>query len=829
MQTITFICTLPNGIHARPASEIEQRTQAFSSAMTLVNNTKGTRANAKSVLSLVAADITAGDNCVLQIDGCDERVATVALAPFFRSELEHCDTALQHPVTADRQPLPVFIEHAQPRYVRGTGVSTGIACGVPVHIDSPDLLHIASLEPGQDEDEQRHDLIRALDQTLLAYQSAISEMEEEAGAVLNAQYRLLADSEYRDTLLNRHAARNALHAVVLCTDTLCQPLKQSSSQYLRERVLDLQDIALRLASYLTVKVSEQSATLTQDSIVISQGLLTPGQFLKLRNGHLKGIVMGDGGETSHTVILARSFGIPLLCGVNDSESLTRQAERLMLDTRTGILIADPDEQMARWFRLETEKEQRIAARGEPLRQHKVTTRDGTVISVSANIAVAAEAERAFLLGADGIGLFRTEMLFCDREAPPNEEEQYQAYHHAIRCAEGKKVIIRTLDIGGDKPCDYLHLPEEENPFLGYRAVRLYPQHMDIFNTQVRALLRASSAGPLHIMVPMVATLAEVKWLHQQFHRIAAELTVERQATGEWFLGIMVEVPSTLYLLNRLSPWLDFVSVGSNDLVQYFLACDRGNANVRHLYNYRDPAFLALMKDIIRRCKESGLSVSLCGEMASDPLVLPLLIGMGLDQLSMSAGTVTQCKERLASLSFQECQALSEQALFCDDAESVMQLLHTVQTTQPLPVLSPDLVLLEKDVANKEEAIKLLTDNLEIHQRVSSGTSAERAIWEREAVFSTALGFSVAVPHCKSDQVSHSSVSLLRPTSPVLWGDGVEVRLILMLTVNDGEQSSHMHIFSRLARKLMHQSFRDQLTTLADPGSITALLQTELSL
>lgn len=829
MQTLTFTCPLANGIHARPASEIEQRTQAFQSTITLVNTRKNTHANAKSVLSLVSADITFGDPCQLLIEGSDETAALAALTPFFLNELQHCDAPLEQAPANDQQPLPVFLEHARPRYLRGNGVSSGIACGKPVHIDSVDLLALAAHEQSSDSDAQHQQLSNALHKTLAAFQQTLASTQGEAATVLNAQYKLLADSEYKLALLNQPTARNALHALALCTEQLCQPLLQSSSQYLRERVLDLRDISLRLAANLTNKPFDQQITLTQDSIVISQGLLTPGQFLKLRNPHLKGIVMGEGGETSHTVILARSFGIPLLCGVNESETLTRHAQKLMLDTRFGVLIADPDEQVDRWYQLECEKHQRISDRGEPLRKQKVATRDGTVISVAANIAIAAEAEGAFEQGADGIGLFRTEMLFCDRATPPDEEEQYQAYRHVVNQAQGKKVIIRTLDIGGDKPCDYLQLPEEENPFLGYRAVRLYPQFMEIFTSQARALLRASEAGPLHIMVPMVATLKEVKWLHEQFHRIAAELVAAQQPPGEWHLGIMVEVPSTLYLLDKLAPWLNFVSIGSNDLTQYFLACDRGNKNVRHLYNYREPSFLALMHDIIRRGKANGLSVSLCGEMASDVQVLPLLVGMGLEQLSMSAGTVTRCKEVLTNLTVADCKALLQQALACDDVDEVAQLLQNFTSGQRQPVISPDLVLLGKPVASKEEAIKLLTDNLEIHQRVTSGAATERAIWQREAVFSTALGFSVAIPHCKSADVTQSSVSLLRLEEPLLWGEDVEVGLVIMLTVSEQEQGNHMQIFSKLARKLMHPEFREQLLTLASPESVSHLLHTELAL
>lgn len=826
MLTLDFICTLPNGIHARPASEIEQRTQVFTSSITLINISKKTQADAKSVLGMIGADITQGDKCQFLIEGDDRQAAYEYLLAFMRDEFEECDEPLPQTPDNHAQPLPVFIEHAEAKYLRGNGVSKGIGRGVPVHIDSVDLYELSRQEPAAEAARQRQQLSGAWALT----QKTLAEGDAGAAQVLAAQLKLLSDPAFKTCLLSHPTARNALQAIALTAQQLSQPLLSSSSQYLRERVIDIRDLCQAIAANLLGRPLETQLTLTQDSIVICSGTLTPGQFLRLRNAHLKGIVMGDGGETSHTVILARSFGIPLLCGVTQSEALTREASMLILDSRYGLLVANPDTTMESWYRFETEKQQAIAARSAPLRGQRVATRDGTRVSVLANIALAVEAQGAFAQGADGVGLFRTEMLFCERSEAPGEEEQYQAYSEVLRSAAGKKITIRTLDIGGDKPCDFLDLPKEENPFLGYRAVRMYPQFHKIFTTQARALLRASVVGPINIMVPMVATLQEIQWLHGQFHHIAQTLQQEGIAVGEWHLGIMVEVPSTLYLLEKAANYLDFVSIGSNDLAQYFLACDRGNPYVRHLYNYRNPTFLALMRDITHRARAAGLEISLCGEMAADKQMLPLLVGMGLTQLSMAAGMITACKDALTTLNTAHCQALLESAIACESGEQVLELVEQFLRAQSQkPVLAPELLLLDKTVSSKEEAIKLLTDNLEVQQRVVSGPLAERAIWEREAVFSTALGFSVAIPHCKSPHVLHSSISLLRLNTPLAWGEDVEVQLVIMLTVNEQEQDSHMKIFSRLARKLMHSDFREQLLTLSDASAIAALLSTELAL
>jgi len=538
--------------------------------------------------------------------------------------------------------------------------------------------------------------------------------------------------------------------------------------------------------------------------------------------------MGAGGETSHTVILARSFGIPLLSVESREVARIRSAEALLLDSRYGVVVLSPDSQAHRWYQLEEVKHRRLEQRLAPLKQHPGRTQDGEPVAVLANIALAAEADAVFDSGAEGIGLFRTEMLFCERSAPPDEEEQYQAYRHVLDQAKGRKVVIRTLDIGGDKPCDYLAMPGEENPFLGWRGIRLYPAFIDIFRSQLRALLRASASGPLHIMAPMVTTLDEIKWLRDQVQHTQSQLDEEGVATGRWSLGIMAEVPSVLFLLDKAAPFIDFVSIGSNDLAQYFLACDRGNAQVSHLYNYFDPSFLRLLQEMTAQASRAGIEISLCGEMGGCPAALPLLLGVGLRQISMSASRIAPVKARLTTLSLATGEQTLRQAVLCDSAHEVTQLLQQPVSDISQPVFDPALILLDSPIATKAEAIKVLTDNLEVEQRTLSGPEVETAIWQREEIFSTALGFAIALPHCKSSAVANSSVSVLRLTEPLAWNDEVDVSLVIMLTVSEREKGDHMKIFSRLARKLMHADFRQQLMSSEAPQDIADLLTLEMA-
>ena len=828
MLTIQFNCPLENGLHARPASELEQRVAAFRSAMLIRNLRNQRQADARSVLAMIGCDMLYQDPCELIIDGEDEQEAHQTLSRFLLEEFAGCDEPAALIVDDSGKPLPAFLSLTESALLRGNGVSVGLALGVARHIGAVDLRVCAEKEEATTPEAQQKALTVALQAVRLQLRESLPQSQGEAAALLQAHRKLLDDTLFETTLFASRPARNALEALAMALDELSAPLRESWSAYLQQRVLDLQDLGLRLAAHLTVEPLMPQFVLQEDTIVISPTPITPGQFLALRGPHLKGIVMGAGGETSHTVILARSFGVPLLSVQAADAGRIRADETVMLDTHYGVAVMSPDDVAFRWRELEEEKRQRITQRLLPLIQQPGKTRDGEPVNVLANIALAEEAEAAFAAGAEGIGLFRTEMLFCERVAPPDEEEQYLAYRHVLEKANGRKVVIRTLDIGGDKPCDYLPMPQEENPFLGWRGIRLYPAFMALFTSQMRALLRASAAGPLHIMAPMVATLEEIKWLREQFTQTQAQLSAEGIPTGSWSLGIMAEVPSVLYLLEKAAAYIDFVSIGSNDLTQYFMACDRGNARVRHLYRYLEPAFLQLLQEMTSRAQRAGMSISLCGEMGGDPAATALLVGAGLRQLSMSVSRIAPVKARLSTLTLPSSETIMQQALASESAQDVTCQQEAALDFEAKPVFDPTLILLDQTVASKAEAIKILTDNLEIAQRASSGVAVESAIWQREAIFSTALGFAIALPHCKSPAVAHSSVSLMRLTQPLDWNEDVQVTLILMLTVSEQDKGDHMKIFSRLARKMMHADFRESLLHSKTPQDVAALLDNELT-
>jgi fructose-specific PTS system IIA-like component len=455
------------------------------------------------------------------------------------------------------------------------------------------------------------------------------------------------------------------------------------------------------------------------------------------------------------------------------------------------------------------------------------------LEIAANIATAEEAEIAFKSGAEGIGLFRTEMLFFDREAAPDEEEQYQAYRRVIEIASGRPVLIRTLDIGGDKPLAYLNLPVEENPFLGHRAVRIYPELEALFRTQIRALVRASAHGPVKVMLPMVAVVDEVRWAKkiiadEQARCARAGLNFDRGMP----VGAMIEVTSAAFALDQLSAELDFFSIGSNDLLQYFLAVDRANVRVAGLYNPLQPSFLRFLKQIVDAVHEHKRWIGLCGEIGGQPRFLPLLVGLGLDEVSTAPPCIPALKAKLAGLAHKDCQALFQAAAACASAEDVGQVLDAFSAEHEEPLFAPELIALQSDAATKAEAIKQAVDVLYMRGRIEEPRTVEQAIWEREATYTTGFGYGFAIPHCKSRGVLSNSLVVLKPSTPIAWDslDGDPIRLMILLAIRECDSATeHMKVFSKLARLMMHEDFRAEFEGQKDESALCEWLSGRLEL
>jgi fructose-specific PTS system IIA-like component len=543
------------------------------------------------------------------------------------------------------------------------------------------------------------------------------------------------------------------------------------------------------------------------------------------------LVLAEAGTTSHTVILARSFGVPTLVGVeNINEGLAENTEAV-LDADIGVLVTKLNDTARRYYAMERE---RLDGRQRVLRNFGVkpaATQDSHVIEIAANIATVEEADRAFAAGAEGIGLFRTEMLFLDRATEPDETEQYEIYHRVMEAADGRPVIIRTMDVGGDKALGYLNLPPEHNPFLGYRAVRIYPRFEELFRTQVRALVRASAHGSLRLMIPMIATLEEIRWAKKIIAEEQARCAAESKAFDkEMQIGSMIEVPSAAFALNEFCRELDFFSIGSNDLLQYFMAVDRSDSRIASLYNPLQPAFLRLLKQIVDTAKANKKWIGLCGEMGGQKRYLPLLTGMGLNEISVSAPAIGGLKAELSRLALPDCQQLFQSALACVTPEEVDALLDKFSVQHSLPLLAPELIVLDADALTKEEAIKRGVDLLYIQGRTEQPRAIEEAIWQRESNYSTGFGHGFAVPHCKSSAISANSLVVLKFAEPVPWNslDEKPVSVVILMVIRESDAATeHMKIISALARHVMHEEFRATIEQAKNPEELCAVLKSKI--
>ncbi len=831
-----FRCPLPNGLHARPASHLADVASPFSADITLVNERSGAVANTKSVLSIVAADVKLDDPCELRVDGLDSPAALAALRDFVANILPGCDEPL--PVVAapaGQIVLPPGLKLAAPEYVAGTPVSRGIGQGTITVVGGLSLPPELAAENSGDVRREADKVQRALVavRTDLQQKLAAGLAPTETG-IFKAHLALATDVALRDQL--RAAVQtgcSAGQAILKASEYFTATLAGAASAYVRERALDVQDICLQLLEQVYgERFNAAGLVLTAPAIVVAESL-TPRQLLALERQHIMGLVLAHAGTTSHTVILARAFNIPTLAGVPQIRRHLPAGRAAILDANLGLVIADPSPAVQRYYERELATLARRERRFAPYVQQPAKARDGHRLEIAANITTAAEVAPALAQGAEGIGLFRTEMLFLDRDAPPSEEEQFAAYVQAAQAARWRPVIIRTIDIGGDKPAAYLHLPAEANPFLGYRGVRIYAEFQELFRTQLRAIARASAFGQVRLMVPMVAAMEEVRWVKQQLAEVQAELRAADIAyDAAMKFGIMLEVPSAAFLIDQLCAEVDFFSLGTNDLTQYFLAADRDNPRVGSLYSAHHPAFLRLLAMITSAVHHGGAWVGLCGEMGRHVENLPLLVALGFDEISVAPPDVLPLKAALAQLETRDCYRLLDAAVKCGTVAEVDVLLRDFRSRGVGgTLLDRELMQMDSDSASKEEVIKELVDTFYVTGRTEQPRAVEDTVWAREAVYSTGLGHGFAIPHCKTDAVAADSIGVARLRQPIAWGsvDGEPVRCVILLAMRaTGENSDHMNVFSRLARKLMHEEFRAHMLAETDPDALLTWLRSELA-
>jgi phosphotransferase system enzyme I (PtsI) len=465
---------------------------------------------------------------------------------------------------------------------------------------------------------------------------------------------------------------NAEAALDCACEGYAQTLAALDDEYLRARAADVRDVAARVLRVLLGVAESPSAGLTSPSIILADDL-APSDTVLLDKALVLGFCTAKGGATSHTAILARSLGLPAVVGAGDEALTIPAAAELILDGAEGCLVVEPEARVTAAYRAKHAAETARLGQASALAHQPASTLDGHVVEVVANIGSVEGVQAALEAGAEGVGLLRTEFLYLERSSLPTEAEQYQAYK-AIGDAFGRlPVVLRTLDIGGDKALPYLSLPAEQNPFLGLRAIRLCFARPDLLRPQLRAALRAGASNNLKLMFPMVATVAEVRQARALVESCRADLAAEGcPPPDKMEVGIMVEIPAAAVMADHLAKEVDFFSIGTNDLAQYTLAADRTNAHVAPLASAFHPAVLRLIRDVISAAHLEGKWVGLCGELAGEPAAIPILLGLGLDEFSMNAPAIPVAKQVIRSLSLEQARRIAAEALSLESAEAVVQ-------------------------------------------------------------------------------------------------------------------------------------------------------------
>ena len=561
---------------------------------------------------------------------------------------------------------------------RGAGVSAGIARGL-VHVIYDDLDDVARyhIEASQIPNE-----IARFETALVQTRVQILEMQQKIAeaigtkdaAIFDAHLLVVEDRTLIDEVLRRLEAEHCNVEWIFqeVASNYSETLGKIDDPYLRERALDIQDVTKRIVHNLQGKAPKAFTAIAEPHILVAHNL-TPSDTATMNRELVLGIATDLGSRTSHTAIIARSLNIPAVVGLHDATERLETGQHVLLDGYTGVVIVDPTpETLSYYGEIEIKKGQVAKKLGE-LRETKSTTRDGRHIVLSANIELPTDVEAVAANGAEGIGLYRTEFLYVNRDTLPTEEEQYETYRKVAERVAPDPLIIRTFDLGGDKlAVGTVDLGDELNPFLGWRAIRFCLENIDIFKTQLRAILRASAVGNVKVMFPMISGLEELRNAIKVLKECAGEVKREgHELNMRTEVGAMIEIPSAAISSEMLAREVDFFSIGTNDLIQYAIAVDRGNERIAHLYEPTHPAVLRLLKMITDAAHANNIWVGVCGEMAGDVALVPLLLGLGVDELSAGATLVPRVKRAVQSLAIPECQQLVAEALKLETPSEIL--------------------------------------------------------------------------------------------------------------------------------------------------------------
>jgi phosphoenolpyruvate-protein phosphotransferase/dihydroxyacetone kinase phosphotransfer subunit len=678
-EVVELTIVVPNqlGLHARPAARLVTLVAQYDAQVTITHH--GRTVPATSLNQLVTLGVRQHDVLVVRASGPEAEAAIAAIEAL---ALDNLGDPIE--VTEPTEIIAAAVSEEN-NVVVGVPASEGIAVGPAFHLRAPTIEveeHIVT-----DTAKERQRLREAVAAVMEQLRTLRAETSRRVGAaeagIFDAQILMIGDRELLDTAEEVIELRrlDAASAWNLALSAIVARYRALNDPYLARRAEDVLDAGQRVLRHLAGVPAETMLFDPPEPAILVAADLRPSDVARLPADRVLGIITAEGGPTGHGAILARSLGIPAVTGIGAAAMTIPDGQIVGLDGSAGHVWLAPDPQTIEQLR--KRRERWLAERSELRKRAQGTARlrSGETIEVAANINLPDELETALLNGAEGVGLFRTEFLYFEREAPPSEEEQLEIYQDAARRLKGKPLVIRTLDVGGDKPLPYLRQPRETNPFLGQRGLRYCLDHPGLFRPQMRAILRAAADYPIRVMFPMVSRWEELVMVDALIDEICAELQAEGLAFDEDLQrGVMIETPSAVLIADHLARLVDFFSIGTNDLAQYIMAADRDNAAVANLVNPYQPAVLRAIRETVEAGHANGIKVSLCGEMAGDLKATALLIGLGIDALSMTPTAIPIVKERIRRLELTEAKRIAAMALEMSSAEEIEAYLAEIEDT-----------------------------------------------------------------------------------------------------------------------------------------------------
>jgi phosphocarrier protein FPr len=679
MKQIDLVIQNPTGLHARPAKVFVNLAKQYQSTVRVQHGVK--MANAKSLISMLTLGAETGSQIRILVEGEDEEVALAALEKAVRSGLGEGDRPEAPPaepapvrerseVAAPSRPEPAAESRAG-NVVRGISAAPGIAIGPVYQLKRSEIVVVEEdgSDPFKEEALLKGAIEKARGQLERLRNQLLSSKAASEAAIFDVHLELIDDAELLEAVLekiqNRESAPRAWQSVI---ESRAQVIAALKDPLLSARSADLHDIGYRVLRIM-MGAEEQSYRLPDHPVIVVARDMSPSDTASLDRERVLGFCTAAGGPTSHTAIIARALSLPAVVSAGAGVLDLADETVVILNGVEGTLVVGPLEEAVRQAEETSQRWQQQRSEARQSAAEPALTRDGKRVEVVANIGGLKDARQAITMGAEGVGLLRTEFLFLDRMEAPSESEQFEVYRDIAQAMQGQPVIVRTLDVGGDKPLPYVVVPHEENPFLGERGIRLCLARPDLFRQQLRAILRAAAFGTLRIMFPMVADLAEWCEARALVDEIRADLNVPAPE-----LGIMIEVPSAALMADAFAREVDFFSIGTNDLTQYTLAMDRMHPTLAGKSDGLHPAVLRLIAATVQAAHQEGKWVGVCGELGADPQAVPILVGLGVDELSVSVPSIPTVKAQIRTLEYAGAQSLAEQALRCATALEVRKMI-----------------------------------------------------------------------------------------------------------------------------------------------------------